>query len=1307
MTTNIITRIGGYDTSGNANGVEVVGNYAYVADEDAGLQIIDISNPTNPTRIGGYDTSGDANGVQVVGNYAYVADRYSGLQIIDISNPTNPTRIGGYDTYGRALDVEVVGNYAYVADYDGGLQIIDISNPANPTRTGGYDTSSNQARGVEVVGNYAYVADSRLGLQIIDISNPANPTRTGGYREDGSDARDVAVVGNYAYVAFEYGGLQIIDISNPANPTRTGGYNPSVSYRRVEVVGNYAYVAARFGGLQIIDISNPTNPTRTGAYDTSGIANNVQVVGNYAYVADDFAGLQIIDVSGFTQSPTQQPSIGIVATTNAVQPEGNSGTTPFTFTVTRTGNTTGTSTVNWAVTGTGTNPANAADFAGGTLPTGTVTFAPGVTSQVITVNVSGDTVVELDETFTVSLSNPSNATISTATTTGTIRNDDTVDNTAPVITPNQSFSYREKQVAGYQVGTVAATDNLAVTGYSIISGNPDGFFSINNSGVITLTAAGVAAAANDFETAPNSFTLGITARDAAGNTSTATNVTTYILNQMEVTLVGNYDTSRIAVDVQVVGNYAYVADWDAGLQIIDISDPANPTRMAGYDTSGYAWGVEVVGNYAYVADSGSGLQIIDISDPANPTLTGGYDTSGSAVGVEVVGNYAYVADDDGGLQIIDISNPANPTRTGGYDTSGIAMGVQVVGNYGYVTDGYALQIIDISDPANPTLTGGYNTSGSARDVQVVGNYAYVADWHAGLQIIDISNPANPTRTGGYDTSGIAWDVQVVGNYAYVADADAGLQIIDISDPANPTLTGGYDTSGSAMGVQVVGNYAYVTDGYALQIIDVSEFTQSPTEQPSIGIVPPINAVQTEGNTGTTPFTFTVTRTGDTTGISTVNWAVTDTLTDNQVNHLPDSVKNAVVQAVSQRLELPLSQINIVEALPQTWVDGCLNLAAAGEVCTLALVPGWRVRVDAGDQSLIYHTDNTGLAVRFNEQGDNPATSDDFAGGVFPSGTLTFAAGVTSQVITVNVSGDTEVELDETFTVTLSNPSNAIITTAATGTIRNDDTPPVVSDRQQITSLDNLTAAPGGNVSIPLLYNTSTGDNTVTGISLRLHYNSNQLNFQTVENLFNNNLFVTVEDLADSRNLDNDPQSDRYIQFGYTDFAGNWPNQTLPLKLGDFNFTTTGNFTGTQLNLTSDNLAPNYSLEADPILVSKQEWNFDIDGNGEVKALSDGIMIVRHLFGTFPGERLTEGAMASNATRNLAEIQAYLQQGVDNKYLDIDGNGEIKALSDGIMIVRHLFGTFPDERLIEGAITSNATRDLTQIQAHLTQFSTVV
>ncbi|MEZ6121896.1 MAG: Calx-beta domain-containing protein [Planctomycetaceae bacterium] len=121
--------------------------------------------------------------------------------------------------------------------------------------------------------------------------------------------------------------------------------------------------------------------------------------------------------------PVTQQSVSVSAT-NASKSEGDSGATPFTFTVTRSGNVSSTASVNYAVTGSSASPANAADFEG-TLPSGKITFAANETSKVITINVSGDTQVEPDERFTVSLSNASSGTIiSAASATGTIQNDD-------------------------------------------------------------------------------------------------------------------------------------------------------------------------------------------------------------------------------------------------------------------------------------------------------------------------------------------------------------------------------------------------------------------------------------------------------------------------------------------------------------------------------------------------------------------------------------------------------------------------------------------------------------------------------------------------------------------------------------------------------------------------------------------------------------------------------------------------------------------------------------------------------------------
>jgi len=72
-------------------------------------------------------------------------------------------------------------------------------------------------------------------------------------------------------------------------------------------------------------------------------------------------------------------------------------------------------------------------------------------------------------------------------------------------------------------------------------------------------------------------------------------------------------------------------------------------------------------------------------------------------------------------------------------------------------------------------------------------------------------------------------------------------------------------------------------------------------------------------------------------------------------------------------------------------------------------------------------------------GAEAANGSDFAGGALPGGTLTFAAGQTSQTLTVNVNGDSTVEPAEGFTVTLSAPVGATLGTAtAAGTIQNDD-----------------------------------------------------------------------------------------------------------------------------------------------------------------------------------------------------------------------------------------------------------------------------
>ncbi len=106
-----------------------------------------------------------------------------------------------------------------------------------------------------------------------------------------------------------------------------------------------------------------------------------------------------------------------------------------------------------------------------------------------------------------------------------------------------------------------------------------------------------------------------------------------------------------------------------------------------------------------------------------------------------------------------------------------------------------------------------------------------------------------------------------------------------------------------------------------------------------------------------------------------------------------------------------------------------------------------------------------------------------------------------------------------------------------------------------------------------------------------------------------------------------------------------------------------------------------------------DWRFpggalDIDGNGRADALTDGLLMMRYLFG-FRGQTLVAGAVASDCTRcSDSAIAARIGQVADQ--LDVDANGQLDALTDGLLLIRYLFG-FRGEALIAGAVGVGCTR----------------
>ena len=107
---------------------------------------------------------------------------------------------------------------------------------------------------------------------------------------------------------------------------------------------------------------------------------------------------------------------------------------------------------------------------------------------------------------------------------------------------------------------------------------------------------------------------------------------------------------------------------------------------------------------------------------------------------------------------------------------------------------------------------------------------------------------------------------------------------------------------------------------------------------------------------------------------------------------------------------------------------------------------------------------------------------------------------------------------------------------------------------------------------------------------------------------------------------------------------------------------------------------------------------DIDGNGQTDALTDGLLILRYMFG-LTGNALVTSAISTDASYTVHEDihRRILDVGLD---LDVDNNGEVDALTDGLIILRYLFG-LRGEVLIDGVISANAERlDVVDVETYL-------
>ncbi|CAH2030771.1 Calx-beta domain-containing protein [Trichlorobacter ammonificans] len=734
----------------------------------------------------------------------------------------------------------------------------------------------------------------------------------------------------------------------------------------------------------------------------------IQVVGDEVVEGDEAVTITLANASGgsiltATAAATilNDDSTIAIAAVDAVKNEGNSGTTPFTFTITRTGYLGEAETVTYSITGSGAHAADDDDFAG---ITGTVTLAAGQASTTLTIDVAGDLAGEPDEGFTVTLSNPSSGmTITQATATGTIQADDIVfDVTAPAT-----------QVEG-NPGDTTYFDFVVTR-----SGN------LTGSQTLTWSVAGIGAdptSAGDFDSTGGTITFD------ANDTSKTIRVPVkgdYLGESDEsfrLTLAGPDGVIFLHTTADAV-----ITDDEASLRI----SATDAVKSEGADGMvNYTFTVTRTGNTALEAtvDWAVAAGSADADDLAGGLLPSGTLTFASGVNsqtitVQVAGDTVVEGDE---TFTVNLGNPS----TGAAVVVGSATGTIISDDVEWTIAAVSLPDGEGDGPTayvfRVTRTG--SLSATTLDWSVAGSGDHAA--------------AAADFTGGFFPSGTLVFAQGQASQDFTVSV-AGDSLREADEGFRVTLTAPVDSLTHSYG-------ARTADAVIVNDDDVLAITA-------------LAADRAEGTGGTTAFTFTVTRSGSLSGSSTVGWRIlhTDTGADDFAATsgtvtFADGQDTAILSVlVAGDRDLEGAEAFTVELCNPgagSTIDGSAATAAGlirdDDVdLALATANGSVVEGDGGTAGQATFTvtrsgDLSGeTTVSWNVVAGT-ATAADFAGGLLPGGTLTFAAGETEKTITVNLAGDGAWEGNETFTVQLSNASahaDITVNNVAGQIIDDDDT----------------------------------------------------------------------------------------------------------------------------------------------------------------------------------------------------------------------------------------------------------------------------
>ncbi len=568
----------------------------------ANLEILDGSNPENPTIRSVVTTPGLINRIRLVDGKAYIANGNFGFSIIDLSDPDNPQWISNYITGGVANDVEVTSDshYAVLADGTNGIVVIDIEDPTAPVEAGHF-IPEGIALGVELSEDYIWAACQSGGIYVLDMSDPSNITQIA-HTLTSQYAWDIKVSGLYAYVADFGGGLRVLQLLGSIFE-EVGALGSFGSCIRLELGGatNQTVFMANINfGLWIIDVSNPEIPEAITYCQTEN-ARDVSVTDQYAYIADLNQGLKVIDITNL-ELPEIKASRGCLGLMRDFNVMGQMGL-------------------------------------GATLTRGLVTFDISMpfdpTLQGYYDQAGGAYNVAWSENYLGKLAYLCNM--------GNGLNIISIDNpSSPVFLGNWDPSPNSASGVGVAVETYGMV--YLATGGSVQALDITNPYNISLKSELFLPGF-----VESVEVVPDNEQMLFVACNAQG-------VARVIFNgALGLELLGWIPTGGQVRFIEIQGNYLFIADCSDGVGIYDISNVFNPVLKSTIPTNGCANDVAASGDHLYIADFENGIYAWDISDPSIPQYLCSYRTGANPYRITSRNDTVYVADGEDGYFVLKLN----------------------------------------------------------------------------------------------------------------------------------------------------------------------------------------------------------------------------------------------------------------------------------------------------------------------------------------------------------------------------------------------------------------------------------------------------------------------------------------------------------------------------------------------------------------------------------------------------------------------------------------------------------------------------